>query len=309
MRNSPVFVLSVIIFLAVLGDAKLIAQSLTFPTTLASGKPGLYDVSVQYSKFDVAPGVVRMMVYIPQSLQDAALSERPAIIFFHGNSQDKNYYRNSVAYMTQRAEKFRFVLISVQNWWMLSGGNVDGADDSRRAVNLLMHRMVDEDLCNRDKVYPTGFSAGGFNAVLTFFNSIDEFRDKEFAATYLQIAHESGLEISDPAAHYYEGGGGVAFNTFPYAGFASFKGNYYESFFQMNPMVEDGQPHFKKLLKGKVLFIAVGSNDVPRVKEQAPQAAEFFRMYTDTEPTFKIYQGEGHVLSDANWSDFWALVE
>ncbi|MCB1170629.1 MAG: hypothetical protein KDK25_09860 [Leptospiraceae bacterium] len=285
----------------------LSAQSLVMPPALQRGQSGAHDVVVRYSGFFEAKSGVRIMVYIPTSISRQHLKIRPAIVFFHGNTKQSSYYRDSVGYMTARAEKFKFILVSVQNWWALGSGDLEGADDSRRATNLVMHKLVDLELCDGTRVYTTGFSAGGFTALLTFFNSINEFEDEEFARQYGE--NMEGASAETAAEHWYRDSGGVRFNTFPYAGFGSFKGNYYESYFQMNPLVENRKQHWKKLLIGKTLFISVGEHDVPRVKQQAPEAAEFFRRYADIEPVFVAYPGEGHVLSDQNWQDFWYLVD
>jgi len=283
------------------------AQSVSLPNALKEGKPGSYDLRVSYKDFFEARSGVRMMVYIPASIPRKEMKNRPAIVFFHGNTKQADYYRDSVGYMTARAETYGFLLISVQNWWALGSGDLEGADDSRRATNLVMHRLVELGLCAGHRVFTTGFSAGGFNALLTFFNSVNEFDDQDFAETYGE--NMDGATAETAAQHWYRESGGVEFNTFPYAGFGSFKGNYYESYFQMNPLVENRKEHWKMLLREKVLFISAGQNDVPRVKKQAPEAAQFFRTYADTEPVFKVYPGEGHVLTEANWKDFWALVE
>ncbi len=279
-----------------------LAQTVSIPSGLKDARPGTYDLTVRYSGYDQAPGAVKAMVYVPEGVVG---EDRPVIVFFHGNTRDRKYYRDSVAYMTARADKYKFTLISVQNWWSLGNGDVRGANDSRRAVNLILNQLKDEDLFDPEKAYPIGFSAGGYVAVLAFLNSLNQFEDQSISL----YSYEFEIDEDDVVAHYYSQVGGLEMNLYDYAGFASFKGNYYEGYVDMNPFVEEYQDRWNMLVREKTLFFAVGENDVPRVKQQAPQAADFFRMYAKVEPVYKVYPGEGHNLSEANWNDFWKLVE
>lgn len=278
------------------------AQTVSIPSGLQEGKSGQYDLAVRFSGYSQAPGAVQLMVYVPEGV---AGKDRPVVVFYHGNTRDRNYYRDSVAYMTARADKYKFVLVSAQNWWSLGNGDVRGANDSRLAVNLVLNELKDEDIFDPERAYLVGFSAGGYVAVLSFLNSLNQFGDQAISL----YSYEFEIDEDDVIRHYYSQVGGLDMNLFDYAGFASFKGNYYEGYVDMNPFVEEYQETWNRLVRSKILFFAVGENDVPRVKQQAPQAADFFRMYAKVEPIYKVYPGEGHVLSEANWNDFWKLVE
>lgn len=307
MRKKEIgFFTSVLILtLIALGfaHAPIQAQSVSIPSPLKNGKPGEYDLTVNFSGYSQAPGSVKVMVFIPVGV---AGKDTPVLVFFHGNTRDRGYYRDSVDYMKNRAQKFGFILISAQNWWSLGNGDVRGANDSRMAVNLILNNLKDDDMFDPDRVYPIGFSAGGYVAVLAFVNSLNQFDDQSIA---LYAEQMDGVDEDEVVKHYYSQAGGVEMNLFDYAGFASFKGNYYEGYVDMNPFVEEYQEGWNRLVRDKVLFIAVGEKDVPRVRQQAPMAADFFRMYAKVEPVFKIYPGEGHNLTEANWNDFWTLVD
>ncbi|MCB1137241.1 MAG: hypothetical protein KDK23_00740 [Leptospiraceae bacterium] len=304
MRQSCLLLSALVSFLLSISVSQ--AQSVEIPAGLQQGKPGTYDLLVQYSEFNEAKSGVRIMVYVPGSVPASDLSDRPAIVFFHGNTKQRNYYRDSVGYMTSRAEQYGFLLLSVQNWWSLGSGDVQGADDSRRATNLVLHRLKKHSLFDPERVFPVGFSAGGFTANLVFVKSLNQFEEDSISLYAEQMEEVSEDEVVE---HYYRFTGGLEMNLFDYAGFGSFKGNYYQGYVQMNPFVEDSQKTWNRLLRDKVLYIAVGELDVERVKKQAPEMADFIRMYAKVEPFFKIYPGEGHALTEANWKDFWALVE
>lgn len=281
---------------------------------LLRGESGSYLVTVRSEIFQTTKEV-QMEVFIPRSIKDSAST--PVIVFYHGNTTDKNYFRTGVADLKKKAETHRFLLISPQQWWSLSGGDVVGCDDSRQAVNLLLNTLKTKGLFDPDQVYATGFSAGGLAAFLTVMNSIDHFKNADFAATVTQWTRD-GFQASgdpfpadfDPHTYHYKDYGKIELNEYDYRGFASFKGNFYNGYMILPLEVEDAKAHYRTVFNGRLAFICVGGkNEAARVKTQAPEMRDFARDELGLTVLYKEYPSEGHYLSQENWNDFWKEVE
>ncbi len=148
------------------------AEDISIPPGLISKKAGTYELKVKSSLFKFAKDqTVLGAFFIPVGLTPEDIANKLLIIFYHGNSRNAAAYKD-IAFLTKWSNKYKFPILTIQNWWSLSKDMVEGAEDSRLATNLFLDRLKSESLFDPEKVYPIGFSAGGFTALLVFFNSI-----------------------------------------------------------------------------------------------------------------------------------------
>lgn len=282
-------------------------------SALESLQPGNYDLEVKSPIFALTKSV-RIEVFIPESL--AQDRNRPLLVFFHGNSKDKKLYKTGNAFFKKKAEAHRFILISAQQWWSLSGGNMSGSHDTRKATNLVLHTLARKNLFDATQVYATGFSAGGFMAFLAVMDSLDHYANADHLKMTKfyrrQNAEAEGRvynENEDVRAGVFRDFGGVEMNVFPYRGFGSFKGNFYNGVMGFPVEIEDWRAHYRLIFAGKKAYISVGGKkDAPRVRTQAPEMREFFENYLGLPCTYREYPEEGHSLTEKNWQDFWEMT-
>ncbi len=315
-----------VLFLAILtfsADAvaaqEIDGLTVALPPGLEAGQPGSYDLALYSPHFDNLKGApLRAMFFIPPGLTKPRLRERPLVIFYHGHTSNPNYYRTDVAYMTARATRDSFALLSVQNLWPLHANNAGTIMDVRFGTNLLLRRLEALGLFNNEAVYTTGFSSGGFVAWLVCMDSLDPLLDKKFREKQLEYYRDNEFEGNLPddfdfEKRYYNWKPKHVIE-YPYAGFASFKGNYYEGTFGLNILVDgyglDYKKHYPLIYGDRIGYITVGgANDAPRVQVQAPQLREFMENYLGIKVVYKQFPAEGHSLTEENWKHFWELVE
>ncbi len=265
------------------------AEDVTIPAGLISKKAGNHDIKIKSPLFKYAKDkTVLGAFYIPTGLTAEDIANKPLIIFYHGNSRNAGAYKD-IAFLTKWSNKYKFPILSIQNWWSLSKDMVEGAEDSRLATNLFLDRLKSESLFDSAKVYPIGFSAGGFTSLLVFLNS-----------------------IRDPLMQFSEDLPEKAY-VYDYAGIGSFKGNYYSSYVQISPGLmaeENGVKNFyQKSLSGKLIYLSVGGRkDAPRVQAQVPEAIEFLTGYLGLNPALETFPDQGHGFSDKEWESFWAKI-
>ncbi len=270
----------------------LCSQSI-LPDAVIKKSPGRYDVNVTITNASYAINEpVRAFLYIPPFSNGMASSDRPLIVFYHGSTRDKTFYKTSVQQMIQKADQDQFTLLSVQNWWMLSGDHTEATDDSRRAANTIINSLIQNGVVRADAVYACGFSAGGFTALVTVLNSIDD-----------PMMHEQLIQS-----------GSFSEEVCNYAGLASFKGNFYENVVRI--AIPVGQEtfsypdYYQKIFPDKLVFLTVGGKqDAARVIEQAPRARDFLKDYLGLPVMYLEFPNEGHSLTDANWKAFWDNVK
>ncbi|MBV6493199.1 MAG: hypothetical protein LDLANPLL_01214 [Turneriella sp.] len=259
------------------------ASDVIFPKTLGEGKPGKYEIHATSEFMAYAgKGGVRALLYIPPTIPKANLSTSPIVVFFHGNSKNKNTYKSAADVFYRYAQNKKFLVLSVQNWWPLSGDMVEAAEDSRQATNLILNRLAQIQIGDTKRVFVTGFSAGGLTALLTFIKSIDN-----------SVEGEKEL---------------IFFN---YAGMASFKGNFYPQFLEPMTTLDPSAfiAYFTRLMKGKAVILTVGGKkDAPRVQKQQPEARQVLLEQYGITAIFKEFPTEGHVLTPANLDLLWQAM-
>lgn len=242
-------------------------------------KAGRHSVSVKLENPLFAKAGVEGTLIIPNGLTGAA----PVVVFFHGNSRDKKLHKKAADFLVKGAAAKGAILLSVQNWWSLSGDHVEGFDDSRRATNLLLHELVAAGVAQPNKVFLSGFSAGGFTALASFIQSI----------------------------HYNEMMGDKDANYFDYAGVISMKGNFYPQFFMPDPMLDPDQRRasYAELTGSKKVILTVGGKkDAPRVQKQAPECRDFLRDW-GVQVDYHEFPNEGHAPDKSNLALLWKMVK
>lgn len=266
--------------IALIGTSSVFAHSVSdIPADASAFKPGRYTFSVKLDTAMFAKSGVEAEVIVPAGVSGAAT----AVVFFHGNSRDKKFYKKAANFLTKGASENKTILISVQNWWPLSGDHVEAFDDSRRATNLLLRKLVAAGIVNREKVYLSGFSAGGFTAI----------------ASYVQNLSYNEM-MGDPDA-----------NSFDYAGVISMKGNFYPQYFMPDPMLSPDarRSRMATLTTGKKIILTVGGKkDAPRVQKQAPECKAFLEDWGITVGYYE-FPKEGHSPDKTNLDLLWGMVK
>lgn len=283
---------------------------------LRSRKSGSYQLRVTSPLFEVT-NIVEMEFFIPKSLKADELSHAPLIVFYHGNTSDKTYFRKRNIDMKKKAEKYKFILLCPQQWWSLAKGNMSGNMDSGHAVNYALHQLKDAQLFDPNQVYVVGFSAGGLTAFLTVMNGLNHHADPAYAKHIQQFWEENfrneGKKLPanfDAHAYSYRGNGSIVFNEYPYRGFASFKGNYYAGAMGFPADIEDLPAHFRTIFSDNLAFVSVGGKkDAARIQTQAPEMRNFLKDYLGLDIVYKEYPAEGHSLTQQNWDDFYSEVK
>ncbi len=294
------------------------AEPVAVPAGLAAGRPGAYDLVVRSPDLEFMKNGLRALYYIPRSLARDQLRGRPLLVFFHGHTRDPNYYRTQIQQMKQFAERDRFSLLSVQNPWALNNDRIGAALDAVFGVNLMLHQLDSLELYRAGHVYTAGFSSGGFVAWLVCLQSLDQLADPEFRQKQIEYDHANKYEGAPPADYdverdWYSWKSKAAL-VYPYAGFASFKGNYYGGVFQPN-MLADGYgipyaAYYPRIYGDRLGVVTVGgAADVPRVRTQAAELRDFMRGYLGLPLEYQEFPSEGHSLTQANWRYFWDKVE
>jgi len=248
------------------------------PAGLTALKPGRYSMSASPDNAMFGKKVEAEFI-VPAGIQGPA----PVVVFFHGNSRDKKFYKKAADFLAKEAAQKKIILASVQNWWPLSGDRVEAFDDSRRATNLMLGKLIAAGAVNGDKVYLSGFSAGGFTAIATFIQSI----------------------------HYNEMMGDKEANFFNYAGVISMKGNFYPQFFMPDPTLDPDarRKRFGELTREKKIILTVGGKkDAPRVQKQAPECRDFLRDW-GIDVKYHEFAKEGHTPDKTNLNLLWSMLE
>lgn len=248
------------------------------PPNAATFKAGRYSFTVKLDTAMFAKAAVEAEVIVPAGVSAAA----PAVVFFHGNSRDKKLYKKAANFLTKGAADNKTILVSVQNWWPLSGDHVEAFDDSRRATNLLIRKLVAAGLVNGDRVYLSGFSAGGFTAIASFVQNL----------SYNEM-------MGDPEA-----------NNFNYAGVISMKGNFYPQYFMPDPSLSGDarRSRMAAMTAGKKIILTVGGKkDAPRVKQQAPECKAFLEDW-GIPVSYHEFPNEGHSPDKSNLDLLWAML-
>ncbi|MBN8222397.1 MAG: hypothetical protein J0L53_15855 [Spirochaetes bacterium] len=254
-----------------------------FPKVLDDGKAGKHEIQARGNAFRFAGADgVRALLFIPATVSPADLPSAPIVVFYHGNSKDKKFYKNGGNVLHKAATDKKFLVLSVQNWWPLSGNMVEAAEDSRQATNLILTRLAEKKIGDTNRVYVTGFSAGGLTALLTFAQSIDPNVPGEREKIY-----------------------------FNYAGMASFKGNFYGQYFMPDPRMspDERRAHYAKLTQGKVVILTVGGKkDAPRVQQQQPEARQFLQDQLGITVSYHEFSAQGHSLDADNLALLWQAM-
>ncbi len=227
---------------------------------------------------------VKAIVSVPTISDGKSSLDLPVLVWYHGSSRDDGAYKTLAGEWKLRSEKNGFILVSVQNWWPLSGDKTGGALDSAAAAHAIISRLMDLKWTDGNRVFVTGFSAGGLTAFATFLRNVpDPYMPADFK----------------PRFHY--------------RGVGVFKGNFYEDPVLEPPMgsMDPGKSSsIKDHMSSRLIWLCVGGeSDAPRVKAQMPELRKYIVKYLFTEPVYKVYPNEGHVMTETAFQDFWMSLQ
>lgn len=227
---------------------------------------------------------VQAMVTVPPLSAGISLLDLPVLVWYHGSTRDENAFRTLAGDMKRRTGSHGYILISIQNWWPLSGDNSGGALDSAAASHAVVSRLMDLGWTDGKRVFVTGFSAGGLTAFATFLRNVpDPYMPPEFR----------------PRFHY--------------RGLGVFKGNFYQDPV-LEPPIASSDPEkssaIREHMKNRLAWLCVGgASDAPRVKVQMPELRNYIRKYLFTDPVYQVYADEGHTMTDRAFGDFWKSLQ
>lgn len=301
---------SLVLALCFVPGAALFAHSVDIPGGAKSLKPGRYTAIVKLDRPRAAKDGVEADIIVPAGVSSPA----PAIVFIHGNARNKDFYKTAANFLVAPAAVRKAVVITIQNWWPLSGDKLEATEDTRRALNILIHRLVDAGAIQGNRVYLSGFSAGGLAALATFLQSIDHFRNEAYKQKFL-TSWASLIKASrkDPDDFYYNfRNPGKEAGFYPYAGIMYIKGNFYNKFFSFvnDPIMnaEETRKHYAVLTADKKIILTVGGDkEAKDVVKEVPACRGFLKnlgMRLD----YHEFGDEGHNIDKSSVELLWQMM-
>ncbi len=279
------------------------------PPGVRTHKAGRYELSVKLEDAKYAKEGISGELVIPAGLTGPV----PAVVFVHGNSRSKKYYKSAANFLLPPAAQKKIIVLSVQNWWPLSGDHLEGTEESRRAVNIFVNRLASAGVIQKDKVFLSGFSAGGLVIVSAFLNSIDQLQfepyKQKFAATMASAIEASKKTAED---YYYTVlNPGKEAGFFPYAGFISIKGNFYTKYFPADPLIT-GEERRKLTgpltLDKKIVLTVGGERDAKDVKLEVPALREYLKREWGAKLDYHEYGDGVHDIEKSDQDLLWSMV-
>lgn len=241
------------------------------PTINAGGK---YELSALFTQRRIT---VRALLYIPPSV--SVPTKRPVIVFVHGGAGNANYYKNNVGFMIDRANRKKFVLLSIQNYWGLSNKNMDlpmAMYHTAKATSELLEGLLSRGVISNELIFATGHSSGGFTAVATALYRPDLFTG--FGANKANFYESDLMEICIAGEKVY-----------------------YDR-------IEQGKP-VKSVMEMKGTSTLGGVGEAERVKYQTPALRAFLKDQLGIDLRTQNFPKEGHDYSEADFDFFWSIVE
>ncbi|MFO1525887.1 MAG: hypothetical protein U1F16_07930 [Turneriella sp.] len=287
----------------------LTSSAAELPAGVRDFKAGKYTLSIQLEKPNRAKDGIEAELFIPPGVSGPT----PAIVFVHGNSRDKKYYRRAANFMLPVAPAKKVMVLSVQNWWPLSGDHLDATEDTRIAINTLVNRLAAAGVFQPNQVYLSGFSAGGFIAMVTLLKSVDFYKDEGFRQKFA-TARAAEIETAKKSAedYYYtvENPGREA-GFFSYAGVISFKGNFYTKYFAEDTLLNDDErkQYTQKLMAGTRVVLTVGGDQEAKdVKVEVPLCRDFLKKSWGLKLDYHEYGDDVHDITKTDQDHLWAMA-
>lgn len=284
-------------------------HSVEIPAGAKKLNPGRYVATVKLDKARAATDGIEAEIIIPAGISGPTA----AVVFFHGNARDKKVYLNRANFLVAAAALRKVIIISVQNWWPLSGDKLEATEDSRRATNLLMHKLVNAGVVQGNRVYLSGFSAGGLLAVSTFVHSIDHFRDEAYKQKFTtSLAALIKASKKDPEDYFYNfKNPGKEVGFFPYAGVFSIRGNFYMKYFPADNLLnaDETRKHFAAMTAGKKIVLTVGGDKEARdVQKEVPTCRDYLKRILGMRLDYHEFGDEGHDIYPSDQEILWQMI-
>lgn len=294
-----------------LSPLKMLSPSVDdLPPGVRTYKAGRYTLAVKpENPFRAKEGIEAELV-IPSGVTGPV----PLMVFIHGNSRDKKYFKRAANFITAaNPQPKKVMVLSVQNWWPLSGDHLDATEDTRRAVNLLVNKLAHAGVVQPDKVFLSGFSAGGWIAVVTLLQSLDLYRDENYRQKFA-VARAQQIEASKKSAedyYYTVEHPGRETGFYPYAGMIFIKGNFYAKYFIADSVVtpEEFRELTGKLLANKKVILTVGGDgEAKDVKYEVPACREFLKRVWGAKLDYHEYGDDVHDITKTDQEHLWASL-
>lgn len=279
------------------------------PPGVRAHKAGRYELSVKLDDAKHAKEGILGELIIPPGVTGPV----PAIVFVHGNTRLKKYYKTAANFLVQPAALKKTIILSVQNWWPLSGDHLEGTEESRRGVNILVNRLANAGIIQKDKVFLSGFSAGGLVIVSAFLHGIDQLQFepyKQKLATTMASAIDASKKTVEE--YYYTVlNPGKEAGFFPYAGFISIKGNFYNKYFPADPLMagEDRRKFTGPFTWDKKIVLTVGGDrEAKDVKLEVPALREYLKREWGAKLDYHEYGDGVHDIEKTDQDLLWSMV-
>ena len=293
-----------------MAGSSVFAHSVDIPSGAKSLKPGRYTAIIKLDRPRAAVEGVEADIIVPPGVSSPA----PAVVFIHGNARNKQFYKTAGNFLIGPAAVRKAVVISIQNWWPLSGDKLEATEDTRRALNLLVHKLVNAGALQGNKVYLSGFSAGGLAALSTFLQSIDHFANAAYKQKFLtSMAALIKASKKEPEDYFYNfRNPGKEASFFPYAGIMYIKGNFYNKYFSFanDPILnaEETRKHYATLTWDKKIVLTVGGDkEAKDVVKEVPACRAFLKglgMRLD----YHEFGDEGHDIDKSSIELLWQMM-
>ncbi|MBS0617072.1 MAG: hypothetical protein JSR44_02735 [Spirochaetes bacterium] len=303
-------VLAAIVLLTIISPIKVTTQAeIYFPAGVREFKTGRYTLTAAVPKPNRIHEEIEAELYIPPRISGPV----PLVVFIHGNARNKNYYKSAANFLITVAPAKRAMILSVQNWWPLSGDHLDAVEDTRRATNIFVNRLAAGGIVTPGQVYLSGFSAGGIAVISTFFQSVDLLRDAEFRKKYTE-ANQAKFEAEKKSAdeyYYYVDNPGKEAAFYPYAGVISIKGNFYAKYFKFDSLLtgEERRKITAPFIYDKKVVLTVGGDrEAKDVVLEVPICRDFIRYVWGAKYDYHEYGDDVHDITKSDQDHLWAML-
>lgn len=279
------------------------------PAGVRAHRAGRYDLAVKFENTPYAKEGIEGELVMPPGVTGPV----PAIVFVHGNSRDKKFYKRAANFLVPPAAQKKIIVLSVQNWWPLSGDHLEGTEETRRAVNIMVNRLASAGIVQRDKVFLSGFSAGGLVVVTTFLQSIDQMKFEAYRQKFA-AAKASEIEASKMTADdYYHKvlNPGKEAGFYPYAGFMSIKGNFYNKYFPDDPVItaDERRKFTGPFTADKKIVLSVGGDgEAKDVRFEVPALREYLKREWGAKLDYHEFGDGVHDIEKTDQDLLWSMV-
>jgi hypothetical protein len=313
MKFTPNFAMRAVLIGALITLSPLPVLDSTpddIPAAVRARKPGRHELVTKLENAKYAKDGVEAELIIPSGISGPA----PMVVFIHGNARNLKYYKIAANFFVPEAAQRKVLILSVQNWWPLSGDHLEATEETRYGTNILVNQLVQAGVVKPDKVFLSGFSAGGLAIVATFLESIDCYKNETYREKFIKATAQQAQQANkSPEELYYNVlNPGRAAGFFSYAGFLSIKGNFYTKYFKLDSIITAEER--RKMLEGffasrRIVLTVGGDHEAKDVKWEVPILRDFLKTQWGAKLDYHEYGDQGHDIYKSDQQFLWEMLE